>query len=36
MDVAILPVDAITALDAVGVYEVLWRLREACVHFMAS
>lgn len=36
MDVAIPIFDGITALDAVGPYEVLWRLPEARVHFIAQ
>jgi putative intracellular protease/amidase len=36
MDVAIPIFDGITALDAVGPYEVLWRLPEARVHFIAN
>ena len=36
MDVAIPIFDGITALDAVGPYEVLSRLPEARVHFIAA
>lgn len=35
MEVAIPIFDGITALDAIGPYEVLWRLPEAHVHFIA-
>ena len=36
MDIAILTFDGITALDAVGPYEVLWRLPDARVRFVAD
>ena len=36
MEVAIPIFDGITALDAIGPYEVLWRLPEANVHFIAQ
>lgn len=35
MDIAIVTFDGITALDAVGPYEVLWRLPGASVRFVA-
>ena len=36
MDIAIPIFDNITALDAIGPYEVLSRLPDATVHFIAS
>jgi len=36
VEVAIPIFDGITALDAIGPYEVLWRLPEANVHFIAQ
>ena len=36
MDVAIVTFDGITALDAVGPYEVLWRVPDARVRFVAA
>jgi putative intracellular protease/amidase len=36
MDIAILLYDRVTALDAVGPYEVLSRMPGASVHFVAS
>ncbi len=36
MDVAIPIFDGLTALDAIGPYEVLWRLPDARVHFLAA
>ena len=35
MDIACLVFDGITALDIVGPYEVLWRLPDAQVRFVA-
>ena len=36
MDIAVVLFDRVTALDAIGPYEVLSRLPEARVHFVAT